>query len=133
MGRPTEEKKEKTVKLRISEELYMEVVKKGNNISETIRAMIKDGINYVPQNKTTEEEPDFMHRLRVNGAAYGLTGEELALKLMNSMDRGEIVYENGSFRAESEYDMSKFESACDDRGVPVQTMLDKCAQMVYRL
>lgn len=48
MGRPTTEKKEKTVKLRISEELYNEVVGRGENVSETIRGMIRDSL--VPQN-----------------------------------------------------------------------------------
>ena len=128
MGRPTTEKKEKTVKLRISEELYGEVVKRGENVSETIRELIRKGItqgeNNVPQNKSP-------HRLSQNGAAYGLSGEELADKLMDAMDEGAIVYEDGRFRAETEYEFGKFISACEDKGVPVQKMIDKCTQMIW--
>ena len=53
MGRPTQEKKEKTVKLRISEELYEEVVRRGTNVSETIRGMIRDSL--VPHNTSMVE------------------------------------------------------------------------------
>ena len=133
MGRPTNERKEKTVKLRISEELYEEVVKRGDNVSETIRKMIRESVpqkkeakNNVPQNKTSE-----FHRLSQNGAAYGLSGGELAEKLMDAMDTGAIIYEDGEFRAESEYNFEKFERACKDKGVPVQKMIDKCTQMIW--
>ena len=45
MARPTEERKDKTVKLRISEELYKEINGYGENISETIRILIREGID----------------------------------------------------------------------------------------
>lgn len=45
MGRPTQERKDRTVKLRISEELYKEVEDLGENISETIRLLIRKGID----------------------------------------------------------------------------------------
>lgn len=106
---------------------------------EIIESLMKDGTTWsgaihklcegVPQ--TRGERPEYMHRFAQDGAAYGLTGEELALKLLDSMDAGEIVYENGSFRAESEYNFEKFVAACKERGVPVQKMIDKATQMVW--
>lgn len=108
---------------------------------EVIEGLMADGTTWsgaihklcmgVPQIKA--ETPEYMHRFAQDGAAYGLTGEELALRLLDSMDTGEIVYENGSFRAESEYNFEKFVAACKERGVPVQKMIDKCAQMVYQI
>ena len=47
MGRPTIEKKDKTVKLRLSDEMYTELIKRGENVSETIRGMIRDSVNNV--------------------------------------------------------------------------------------
>lgn len=56
MGRPTTEKKDKTVKLRISEEMYESLG--GGNVSEKIRELIRGGVikrgeilkgEYVPQ------------------------------------------------------------------------------------
>lgn len=44
MGRPTDEKKDRTVKLRISEEMYADIEGCGENISETIREMIRGGL-----------------------------------------------------------------------------------------
>ena len=78
-----------------------------------------------------EETPEYKTRMNIAGAAYGLSGAELAEKLMNAMDEGDIVYENGRFRADTGYDFEKFVSACEDKGVPVQKMIDKCAQMVW--
>ncbi len=108
-------------------EIIEEIMKDGTTWSGAIHRLCEG----VPQIKV--ERPEYEHRLRQNGAPYGLTGEELALKLLDSMDSGEIVYENGSFRAESKYDFEKFITACGERGVPVQKMIDKCAQMVYQI
>lgn len=44
MGRPTEELKDRTVKLRLSKELYEEVEKNGVNMSESIRNLIRVGL-----------------------------------------------------------------------------------------
>ena len=77
-------------------------------------------------------ESETIHRMKQNGAAYGLSGEELAEKLMDAMDTGEIVYEDGRFRAESKYKMGELLSACHDRGVPVQKVIDTMTQMVMR-
>ena len=56
MARPTEERKDKTVKLRISEELYREIEERGSNVSETIRNLIRRGLEgNVPQNKSIEK------------------------------------------------------------------------------
>lgn len=78
-----------------------------------------------------ETVPEYVSRMNVAGAAYGLSGGELAEKLMDSMDSGAIILENGEFRAENEYDFEKFISACKDKNVPVQKMIDKCAQMIW--
>lgn len=78
-----------------------------------------------------ETVPEYVSRMNVAGAAFGLSGEELADKLMNAMDSGAIILENGEFRAENEYNFEKFISACEDKNVPVQKMIDKCAQMIW--
>jgi len=56
MARPTEDRKDRTVKLRINAELYDEIAGLGDNISETIRILIKGGLDsFVPQNSTEKE------------------------------------------------------------------------------
>lgn len=137
MGRPTSERKDKTVKLRLSEGLYEEIVKRGNNVSETIREMIKRDI--VPrkeisaQNNVPQKNEEYLHRLSQNGAAYGLSGERLAEMLMDSMDSGKIIYENGEFRAEEKYDLSKLEEECRIKGVTVEKVIASMTQMVGRM
>ena len=75
-----------------------------------------------------------VQRLNLYGAAYGLSGEELADRLMDAMDSGAIFYENGEFRAnmEEEYDLSRLKEACHDKGVPIQKAIDNVTQMVRR-
>ena len=59
MGRPTDEKKDRTIKLRISEELYADLITRGPNMSETIRKILKGenktAVDSVPQNEITNE------------------------------------------------------------------------------
>ena len=50
MARPTDDRKDKTVKVRINTELYDEISGYGDNISETIRDLLQRGLDsFVPQ------------------------------------------------------------------------------------
>lgn len=105
---------------------------------EVIESLMRDGSTWsgaihklcvgVPQ----INEPEYVHRLKQNGAAYGLSGGELAEKLMDSMDSGKIVYENGEFTCEMEEDISRLRDACHDKGIPVQKAIDTMTQMVRK-
>lgn len=79
-----------------------------------------------------ETVPEYVSRMNVAGAAYGLSGGELAEKLMDSMDSGKIVYENGEFTCEMEEDISRLRDACHDKGIPVQKAIDTMTQMVRK-
>lgn len=132
MSRPTTDRKGCTIILRINNETrnYLEEKAKGETLSSYVRRMIQSEKNGT-ENNVIQNGTEYYHRLTQNGAAYGLSGEELVEKLMDAMDAGEIVYEDGAFRAESRYNFDKFVTACEDKGVPVQKMIDKCAQMIW--
>lgn len=111
---------------------------------EVIEGLMEDGTTWsgaihklcegVPSIKPEEVEiPKYVSEMGTIGRAYGLSGEEIIKKLIEAMEEGLITYENGTFRAysEEEYDMSRFKEACMDKGVPIQKMLDKAAQMVW--
>lgn len=56
MGRPTDDRKEKTVKVRLNTELYEEIASRGENISATIRELIKKGLDsFVPHKNPVKE------------------------------------------------------------------------------
>lgn len=63
MGRPTDEKKDRTIKIRLSEEMYEAVEKRGGNLSETLRNLIREGI--MPRKEGTKKplENDYLSRL----------------------------------------------------------------------
>lgn len=144
MGRPTTEKKDKTVKLRISEELYEEVVKKGDNVSETIRKMIKSGVDGVPQKKTdgrdnvpqNKEESSLL--LKEIESVMPLIGvkdlEEFFKKLIDAINEGTVLYEGGRFYSQSNEDvnLSRFKEACDAKGMDYQKTVDKMTQIVWQ-
>lgn len=78
------------------------------------------------------EKSECMKRMNIAGAAYGLTGEELAEKLLDSMDTGAITYEGGEFRAYAEENLERLKEACHDKGVHIQKVIDTMTQMVMR-
>lgn len=103
---------------------------------EVIEELMRDGTSWSGAihklcGGVPNTESAVSHRLTQYGAAYGLSGEGLATALMDAMDTGEIVYEDGRFRADSEYNFGKFVEACEQKGLDVQKMVDKCAQMIW--
>lgn len=109
---------------------------------EVIEGLMEDGTTWsgaihklcegVPSIKP-KEVPSYVGEMDSIGKAYGLSGEEMVEKVIEAMEEGSIIYEGGQFRAysEEEYDLSRFKEACMDKGVPIQKMLDKAAQMVW--
>ena len=83
MARPTTEKKDKTVKLRISEEMYEELLRRGDNVSETIRGMIRN----VPQKVADNSVPhiDELQKRCVDEAEeYFKNGEYKEIKIVTN-------------------------------------------------
>ena len=93
-------------------------------------------IDNVPQNSEKAEigdvhtESEIEKRLKMYGAPFGLTGEELGNRLLDGMDSGQIMMEGSGFSAKSEYDIDRFVEACRMKGVDVEKMLEKCTQMI---
>lgn len=132
MPRPTTDKKGSTIILRINDETrkYLEENARGETLSSYVRRMIlkeKDGKDNVIQN---EELPDYVKRIDMYAAPFGITGEELATRLLDGMDSGQIMMEGGGFSAKNEYDFDRFVEACRMKGVATEKMLEKCTQMI---
>lgn len=76
---------------------------------------------------------EYMNRLSVDAAPFGMSGEEFGNKLLDGVDSGAITYENGEFVAQNgDYDLSRLKEACHDKGVPIQKAIDNVTQMVRR-
>jgi len=134
MARPTNEKKDKTVKLRISEDLYDELVKKDTNLSETIRKILKNAVfsvpqnlkngkmpkNSVPQNEISTETRSAIADIEEMALCSGLTLEKLTTEFCEMLNEGKLMVENGKLVAEKEKWAEKFEEACHDLCIPVE-------------
>ena len=63
---------------------------------------------------------------------YGVSVEDYLKDLSRSLNEGSLMYEGGRIRGVSEIDMEKFKDACHEANKDVQTMVNKCAQMIER-
>jgi len=129
MARPTDEKKGKMIKIRISEELYEGLSQKGTNLSETIRKILKD--SFVPQNSGEKipksgltpnkdlEEIDSMAKF------FGMDGGELLKGVCAGLMDGNLTVENGKVVGVPEIDLDNLKEACHERGIGMQEAIDK--------
>lgn len=146
MGRPTTERKDRVVKLRISEELYRKIEK--GNVSENVRELIKRGLEgYVPQkegvkkhgeiqkkedegSKVPQYREDLMDRavqreIKSMCKGSGISEHDFYRGVMELWDSGKIYVEYGEVKCKGQWDMEEFEEACHRVNVYPQTMIDK--------
>lgn len=145
MGRPTDEKKEKTVKLRISGELYEEIERRGDNISETIRSLIRDGMNYVPQKKVESEQnsvpqntsqgimsEETYRDLEQMCRASHMTVSDFMEHIRELFNDGRIYVEGFEVKTKGEYDLGYLLDVCHRANVDPQEMINKLANSLVR-
>ena len=134
MARPTDEKKDKTVKLRISADLYDELAKKGSNLSETIRRILKNEKDYVPQNENSEnrsatpEKRDIEQMLSISGISM----EEFYRDIDGFMNEGTIDVSTGRIQIAYPDWVNEFAEVCHDCGIRVDEAMSKAAKALRR-
>lgn len=131
MPRPTDDKKGSTIILRINEETrkYLEKKAQGETLSSYVRRMIvkeKDGIqDNVIQNKTVSEADK---KIEEDARAFGLEVEDFKKKLIEAVDNGRLMYENGEFSGVGAVDTSRFMERCAELGMNPQDTINKITQ-----
>lgn len=136
MARPTEEKKERTVKLRISEELYGEIASKGRNLSETIREILRN--SFVPQNSDEKNQKSGLtpskevKEIESMAVFFGFTLDEMLKMIYNGLNDGYLTVEDGKIVGLPEVDLDNFKEACHEKGIDLQKALDKATQSIRR-
>lgn len=132
MGRPTDEKKDRTIKLRISEELYADLITRGPNMSETIRKILKGenktAVDSVPQNEITKivEDMDEM------AGCCGVPLEDMVHQFFGMLEDGRLSFENGVMRANCEPWVEEFKSVCHDLCIPVEKAAEGAIKALKR-
>lgn len=155
MGRPTEERKGKTIKLRITDEMYEDLEKRGS-ISSVVREMIEDGLNnvphkdrvlnyradeivpqnsekeksesenYVPQKSKAEEEIIKMCQVS------GISPERFYERVKELFEDGYIYIDGLTIKTKGKYDMSRIEEICHRNNLDVQDVIDKLVSRLTR-
>ena len=160
MGRPTEDRKDKTVKLRINAELYEEIASKGENISETIRDLIKKGLNsfvpqknqakegfvpqktpkndsFVPQNSNNSVPQNFIRKETQEDIERmchlcGISTELFFDEVDRLFNEGKLEVDCMKLKSNGEYDLSALESVCHLNNVSVDDAIDKIIMSMSR-
>lgn len=118
MGRPTSEKKDRKVDLRISQELYDELAKEGS-----VSAVIRDRIvsqnkipsnNFVAQNENPFDSAvgkDLLEML----SCFRKTSEDFVRDIHDLMEQGVLTYQNGTLTIDLGFDYQPFLDFCQKR------------------
>lgn len=129
MARPTDEKKGKMIKIRISEELYEGLSLKGTNLSETIRKILKD--SFVPQNSDGKNQKSGLtpskevKEIESMAVFFGFTLDEMLKMIYNGLNDGYLTVEDGKIVGLPEVDLDNLKEACHERGIGMQEAIDK--------
>lgn len=121
MSRPTEDRKDKVIKVRISAEKYDELMKEGKNLSETIRRKL-NGESFVPHNRELEGMANCMN----------MTYDELLSGVTELMLAGEITVSRGNVGIQIPLWAERFTDVCHDKGLEVEKVAESAIKAVEK-
>lgn len=122
MARPTIEKKDAVLRVRISQEQMEKLLRQGENVSETVRGMI-DG-------RTDMSDGEFI--LQGTISQCPIEASEFYYQISKLIESGEIWIENGEVSLQP-VQMGMFKDyidACEEKGLDVMEKLKKDTQMI---
>lgn len=132
MSRPTEERKDKTVKLRISEELYDEIVQRGENLSETIREILKEGVREKTESFVPQEINESLRDIKTMAKLLNVSTEELTKQFCEMLNEGALTVERGVLKATKEGWVEEIEDVCHDCGISVSEAMKNIVKALRR-
>lgn len=139
MSRPTERPKTKVIKVRISEELEGLIKSRGDNLSETIRELIKAGLapqkdNVPPKDTITRNLKDIESMVVCAGGDLDSFLDDLDFKLTMEiicLKDGLIDAERYEGDKEVEKELADLRMACEEKGVSLAEAVKKAKQGVW--
>lgn len=124
MARPTNERKDRTIRIRISEEMYNALGRE--NVSVKIRGMIRrclederEAYHQEIMDKAVEKE------IKQKCSRNDITTHDFYRAINDMWNEGEIYIEYGDVRTKGKWDMVEFEHACNHVNAYPQTIIDK--------
>lgn len=139
MSRPTEIPKTKVIKVRISEELEGLIKSRGDNLSETIRELIKAGLapqkdNVPPKDTITRNLKDIESMVVCAGGDLDSFLDDLDFKLTMEiicLKDGLIDADRYEGDKEVEKELADLRMACEEKGVSLAEAVKKAKQGVW--
>lgn len=130
MARPTNDKKETTIILRVNVETKDRLTREADmehiSLSEYLRKKLGD--NSVIQNDISPEMRDTIQML----ALYGISFDKFLGMMHESLENGDITIENGGLKTKDSLDLERLYDACHERGIDPQETIDKTVEMIRR-
>ena len=139
MSRPTEIPKTKVIKVRISEDLEGLIKSRGDNLSETIRELIKAGLapqkdNVPPKDTITRNLKDIESMVVCAGGDLDSFLDDLDFKLTMEiicLKDGLIDVDRYEGDKEVEKELADLRMACEEKGVSLAEAVKKAKQGVW--
>lgn len=130
MARPTNDKKETTIILRVNVETKDRLTREADmehiSLSEYLRKKLGD--NSVIQNDISPEMRDTIQML----ALYGISFDKFLGMMHESLENGDITIEGGGLKTKDSLDLERLYEACHERGIDPQETIDKTVEMIRR-
>ena len=119
--------KNKTVILRVDEELYERITNAGGNISETIRRLIREGLD---EDERGADIQGIMDKavdkgIREKCKRDGISTHDFYRGVNTMWEREKIFIENGSVKCRGEWKMDAFVERCRYHNEYPQKVIDK--------
>lgn len=102
----------------------------GINVHTEIRKVSTQKENSATDSVHTQD--DNLEEIEKMLPFFNISKEEFYEKLRKSMEKGDVMYEDGRFVAVNEIDLSRFKEACDEKGIEYQKAVDKMTQEIMR-
>lgn len=128
MARPTNDKKETTIILRVNVETKDRLTREADmehiSLSEYLRKKLGD--NSVIQNEISPEMRDTIQMLTL----YGISFDKFLGMMHESLENGNITIEDDELKTKDSLDLERLYEVCHERGIDPQEAIDKTVEMI---
>lgn len=137
MSRPTDEKKDKLINLRISNDMCEELSKRGDNLSQVIRELLKDSMSKNSNTNNSVIQPSPADATASKNLismlnTYKKSPSEFVADCESLLESGSLIYENGKLRVEVGFDYDPFLEFCRKHNARPKKVFENIMDEIYK-
>lgn len=125
MARPTNDKKEQTVILRLNEEMRGEIEREASEMSLSMSQYVRNIINNRHNSVIQNQNSAILEDIAAMSSLFGLTTEEMTEQFCEMLNDGRLTVNRGRLEAVMPEWAERIEETCHDRGIEVEELIKK--------